>query len=200
MDPVFVTTTLLLSRLHNSMDRDAWQLFDRRFRGVVIAAGKKLGLDDSDAEDAAQETLLQAIRDYQSGRYDRSKGRLSSWIVGIAHNRICDQLRKRRRQPGGEAPMSHTDSLGAQAVAEAIEQALERRVCEESWEHVRDAGQTDERTIRAFELTVLRGVPASEAAEQCGMTVEQVYVAKNRVAKRLQVAADKIGRAVRDGW
>lgn len=50
------------------MDAAAWQLFDQRFRGVAVAAAKKLGPDDSDAGDAAQDTLLQATRDYQGGR------------------------------------------------------------------------------------------------------------------------------------
>lgn len=200
MNPAFVTTTLLLSRLHDSTDAEAWRAFDGRFRGVVIAAAKKLGLSDADAEDAAQETLLQAVRDYQAGRYDRTKGRLSSWMVSIAHHRICDQLRKRRRPAAGKPPLRAADEPAAHEVAAAIELALERRICEESWQRIRDAGQGEERTIRAFELTVLRGVPVAEAAEQCGMTVDQVYVSKHRVAKRLQAAADEIGCAMRDGW
>ena len=32
----------------------------------------------------------------------------------------------------------------------------------------------------------LRGVPAPEAASQCGMTVDQVYVAKSRITRRLR--------------
>ena len=196
----FITTTLLLSRLHDSRDVEAWRLFDERFRGVVVSVGLRLGLGEIDAEEAAQETLVQAVRDYQAGGYDRTRGRLSSWIVSIAHHRIADVKRKRRREQGlaGETPggESHAES----DVAEAFEHALERRIFEQAWSHVQAEGGTEEKTLRAFELTAMRGVPAKEAALQCGLSVDQVYVAKNRVARRLRDAAEEIGRVVRDGW
>jgi DNA-directed RNA polymerase specialized sigma24 family protein len=51
---------------------------------------------------------------------------------------------------------------------------------------VRAESGVDERTMLAFELVALRGVPTGEAAHQCGMSTEQVYVAKSRVTKRLR--------------
>lgn len=192
-----VTTTLLLSRLHNSGDEEAWNQFDARFRGVILSAALRLGLSRSDAEEAAQETMFQALRDYQAGKYDRVRGRLSSWIVSIAHHRIVDIQRARR--PGGEDPERAGGMAREPDVAEAFERALERHIFERAWATVRAEGRLAEPTLAAFELTALRGVPAQAAAAACGMSVDQVYVAKNRVAKRLQEAVEIVGRAVRDG-
>jgi DNA-directed RNA polymerase specialized sigma24 family protein len=51
---------------------------------------------------------------------------------------------------------------------------------------LREESKTSDNTIRAFELTAIRGVPSDAAARECGMTVDEVYVAKNRVTKRLR--------------
>ncbi len=198
-DPDLVTTTLLLSRLHDTRDDEAWRQFDARFRGVILAAALRLGLSRSDAEEAAQETMFQALRDYQAGKYDRARGRLSSWIVSIAHHRIAD-LQRVRRPGGGVHDREAGHGIAREPdVAEAFERALERHIFEQAWETVRTQGRLAPATLAAFELTALRGVPASEAAAECGMSVDQVYVAKNRVAKRLQEAVEIVGRAVRDG-
>lgn len=192
-----VTTTLLLSRLHDTGDAEAWGQFDARFRGVILSAALRLGLSRSDAEEAAQETMFQALRDYKAGKYDRTRGRLSSWIVSIAHHRIVDIQRARR--PTGEDLGHASQTAREPEVAEAFERALERHIFERAWATVRSEGRMAEPTLAAFELTALRGVPAQAAAAACGMSVDQVYVAKNRVAKRLQEAVEIVGRAVRDG-
>lgn len=197
-----VTTTLLLERLHDSQDGEAWRLFDERFRGVLISTGLRLGLCAQDAEDAAQETMLQALREYQAGKYDRSRGRLSSWIVGIARHRVMDVQRARLRRGGLRAELD--DRAGAAAlmeldVAEAFDRSLERHIFDEAWRVLKTESKSDPGTIDAFELTSLRGVSIAHAAEMTGLSVDQVYVARNRVAKRLQQLVERIDRAVRDG-
>jgi len=205
-----VTTTLLLQRLHNSRDAEAWEQFDARFRGIVVSTAMRVGLNRQDAEEAAQETMLCALRDYQAGKYDRSRGRLSSWIVGIAHHRIVDVQRSRRRGSGTigvlTSDVQTPGSLPAAAagprepdVAVAFELSLERHIFERAWERLKEDGGMSEPTLAAFELTAMRGVPASAAAAQCGMSADQVYVAKHRVAKKLQEIVAMIDRAVRDG-
>lgn len=198
----FITTTLLLERLKDSRDTRAWEMFDQRFRGVITATAVKLGLAEADAADAAQETILQALRDYQAGKYDRSKGRLSTWIISIAHHRIVDALRKRRRERattgsrGGDR-IEEDPSTGD--VAMVFDQALERRIFEQAWEKIQAESRLARETLLAFELSALRQVPPTQVASRCGMSVEQVYVAKNRVSKRLQEMVEELSRAYREG-
>lgn len=190
------TTTLLLERLKDPADEAAWVQFDERFRGVVLSAALRLGLGHHDAEEVAQETLLQACRAYREGKYDRSRGRLSSWIAGIAQHRVIDALRRRGR--GGPTQRLRAEPSGRE-VEDAFEAALERRVFEQAWDEVCASGAGKDAAIRAFELTMLRSVPIAEAARQCGMSVEQVYVARHRVAARIKAAAETIDAAIRDG-
>lgn len=190
------TTTLLLQRLKDPADQAAWVQFDERFRGVILSAALRLGLSHHDAEEVAQETMLQACRAYREGKYDRGRGRLSSWIAGIAQHRMIDALRRRGR--GGPHEPLLAEPTGGE-VEEAFEAALERRVFERAWDEVRVGGAGKDAAVRAFELTMLRSVPIAEAARQCGMSVEQVYVARHRVAARIKAAAESIDAAIRDG-
>ena len=195
----FITTTLLLDRLRVSHDEEAWRLFDLRFRGVLIATGRSFGLNASDAEEAAQDTVLQAVRDLRDGRYDRSRGRLSSWIVSIARHRIIDTIRKRRPAAEADADAERETMPAAEQVEQAFDASLERQIFSEAWESVCNESGASPATLLAFELTAMRGVPAAEAARQCGISIDQVYVARNRVARRLKDTADRIGLAVRSG-
>ncbi len=197
-DPTPITTTLLLERLRDRADQDAWSEFDDRFRRVILAAALRLGLPRPDADEAAQETMLQAFRDYQQGKYDRSKGRLSSWLIAIAHHRIIDIQRKRGRDRRN-APDDQIDTIPHTDVEHAFDAALERIVFESAWSWLLQNTNARDDALRAFELTTMRGVPIPEAASQCAMTVDQVYVARSRVAARLCQAVERFETAYRDG-
>ncbi len=198
-DPALVTTTLLLERLRDSRDADAWTTFDHRFRGVILATALKLGLAEADAADAAQETILQVLRDYQAGKYDRSRGRLSSWIIAIAHHRIVDIVRARRNHydltKAGSIPENDPTTFD---VASAFDDALERRTFEHAWERIQVETKFAALTLLAFELSALRQVPPAQVAERCKMSVEQVYVSKNRVSRRLQEIVEELSRVYCD--
>src|SRR5205823_5538374 len=49
------TSTALLEALKDRSDHAVWWEFDGRYRPLLMAVGRRLGLDVADAEDAAQE-------------------------------------------------------------------------------------------------------------------------------------------------
>ena len=179
------TTTKLLDALLEPGNEPVWIHFDARYRPVIVGLARRLGLRQSDAEEVAQQTLSEFVRSYREGKYDRSKGRLSSWILGIAHHTTLRAFRNGSR----------SGSLDAAAAVEATSESTlrsiwtderDRSILLRALDMLREESEVDERTLLAFELTALRGVPPGEAAEQCAMTPDQVYVAKSRVTKRLR--------------
>ena len=60
-------------------------------------------------------------------------------------------------------------------------------------ERVRDEGRTDPRTFEAFQLVAIRGVAPQMVSETLGISIESVYAARSRVARRLQAAVEEIG-------
>src|SRR5262245_4166481 len=96
-----ITTTELLESLKNPSHHTAWQLLDSRMRPVVLAVVRRLGLTPDEAEEVAQAALVEVFEGYQKGKYQRGRGRLRSWVVGIARNLALDSLGRRARARGG---------------------------------------------------------------------------------------------------
>lgn len=65
-------------------------------------------------------------------------------------------------------------------------------------ERLRTSTQMAANTLLAFELTVIREVPIATAASECGMTTDEIYVARNRVSSRLRDIVTEIRRAFSD--
>jgi DNA-directed RNA polymerase specialized sigma24 family protein len=180
------TTTRLLDALHDTSNELAWSHIDARYRPVIVGLARRLGLRDSEADEVGQQTLSEFVRAYRERRYDRAKGRLSSWILGIAHHTALKSLRNTRRD-GSATALEHVPASPDEPHLRSIwTDERDRCILERALGMLRDESAVDDRTLLAFELVGLRAVPAAQAAEQCGMSVDQVYVAKNRVTKRLR--------------
>lgn len=179
------TTTAMLAALHDPDEVAAWEVFDARYRPVLIGFARNLGLGAEESADVAQETIARFVEQYREGRYDRERGRLGAWLVGIARYRILDVRRAQgRRALRGESAMVDLDD---EASLSSVWEAERRtRIISIAMERLRAAGRTDSRTIEAFELLMVHGLAAAVVAEQLGMPIQSVYVAKSRIAARLQ--------------
>ena len=83
--------------------------YERHSRGVYSLALRLLG-DGPAAEEVVQETFLKLWR--QPDAYQPSRGRLFAWLLGIAHHRAVDILRRRQLEERHRlAPVSATESL-----------------------------------------------------------------------------------------
>jgi RNA polymerase sigma factor (sigma-70 family) len=186
------TTTRLLDGLFDPAANEIWQEFDRRYRPIIVGLARKLGLTEEDAADVAQETLTRFVTAYRAGKYDRGRGRLRSWIIGIARYRITDAIRARASRRGwrGDSMINECpdrDELNAIWDTERRHSILRQAVDE-----LRTTSRTGEKTIRAFEMLTFHGRKPADIAEELSMTLDDVYQAKNRVASRLRLTVRQI--------
>ena len=72
---ITATSTSLLVGLRDLRNEQVWQDFSNRYSPVLVNFGRRLGLSEQDAEDAAQETLISFSNGYRDGLYDPAKGR-----------------------------------------------------------------------------------------------------------------------------
>lgn len=181
------TTTQMLDDLHDKDNVVAWESFDARYRPILIAFAHRLGFAGEDAAELAQQTLAEFARAYAQGRYQRGRGRLSSWLVGIASNVGSGLQRRAARGPAntGDALL---DAAWAdeRRLHDAWNRERERAIVIEALSILRDTSRVQANTMQAFELFAIRGVPAEEVADQCGISVDAVYVVKNRLTGRLR--------------
>ena len=123
------TSLSLLDALHDPRNDEAWQRFVMRYQPMIVAFAAKCGLNDNDAQDAAQETMTAFVKGYREGAYDRSKGRLRSWLFGIAHRKVIDV----QRRMGRERVLA--DRSDGTAFLQALESPAEAEdVWEQEWQ------------------------------------------------------------------
>lgn len=181
-----ITTTELLDGLYESGNRSAWSEFDSRYRSILVGFLRRMGINEADAADVAQETLARFVQDYRARKYDRGKGRLRSWLIGIARCRLADLQRDvgRRAVMHGESAII---GLPDDSNDDSLWEAEERRVIfEQAVRELRETTRFNERTIEAFERVVLRHEPVEAVSAQTGLSAQEIYNAKNRVVERLR--------------
>ena len=180
------TTTDLLRGLAATEHGASWDEFDRRYRPILVNVARRMGLRDEDARDVAQETLMRFVVAYREGEYDREKGRLRTWLLGIARYRILEARRARQREDkhaGDDAVELMADE---QTLANAWDAEHRGHLLRLAFDKLRTETKTNETTIRAFELLTVQQQPASSVAETLGMTTHDVYVAKSRCLKKFR--------------
>lgn len=192
------TTTQLITDLKDPANGNAWGQFDRRYRPVLRRFGQSLGFVADDAEELAQQTLSEFSRAIREGQYLRERGRLRSWLIGIARN-VAHSMRRKRGNARGGAD-SVLDQIPDESQMSRIwEQEREQAIFAEALSLLRTTTQTDPATIEAFELYAIHGMPVREVAERCKMSVDSIYVAKNRLTKRLRELVEELTAAYTEG-
>lgn len=183
-----ITHTALLVGLQAPCNDEVWSDFCARYQPLLISVGRRLGLSEQDAQDAAQDTLLAFAEGYRKGHYDRSKGRLRTWLFGIAVKKIRDVQRRNGRNFVVVEPVDKTSILNGLAdehsVSQVWESEWEKRVFQACLENV--CRHMEVSTVQAFELFVLKEWPADKVAAHLGLSRNAVFKAKRRVLSRMR--------------
>jgi RNA polymerase sigma-70 factor (ECF subfamily) len=143
-------------------DADAFEVVLARHADAAYSLAYRMCGRRTLAEDITQEAFLALWRG--GGRYDRARGSVRAWTLGIVHNRAADALRhaavRERRHAHDEdaaGELASRDSTDAQAVgnvaAERIRSALRELPGEQR---------------RVIELAYFGGFTQSEIAEMLG--------------------------------
>lgn len=79
-----------------SRDRNALEELYRRFGDRVFSLAVHILRDSGAAEEATQDVFFRVWNKASDYRPDR--GEVTAWLFGIAHHRVIDEVRKRRRR------------------------------------------------------------------------------------------------------
>ncbi len=182
------TTRLsLIARIRDPEDVESWADFVELYGPFIYAIARSRGLQDADACDLVQDVMREVSRSVSRFDPDPELGRFRGWLGVITRRMLARFFEKSRGQvngPGGTAnivALANVPSMKEEAVWEQ-----ERRRHMFRWAADRVRSEFAEATWRAFWLTAVEGLPARQAAEECGMTIGAVYIAKSRVVNRLR--------------
>jgi RNA polymerase sigma factor (sigma-70 family) len=181
------TSVTLLERIQvNPDDPEAWRLFVERYQPRIRRWCLTWGMQDSDADDVAQEVLVKLFAALRKFRYDPD-GSFRAWLKTVTQHAWSDFLAARRKDPGHLAGSISqvADSAEARSDLERhLEEAFDRELLDLAMHRIK--ARVKPATWDAFHLTAIEGLSGAAAAEKLGMAVAHVFVAKHRVQKMLQ--------------
>ncbi|MGI9020635.1 MAG: RNA polymerase sigma factor [Solirubrobacterales bacterium] len=181
-----------LMTLVDRKDETAFEVFYERHGGPAYSLAHRMVGDRSLAEDVVQEAFLSMWR--SKAGYDRARGSVRSWSLGIVRNRAIDALR-RASTPAPKLNLDDDAALESQQSPELTDSAVIRR---ETARQVRGAlGSLPNEQSQVIQLAYFGGFSHSEIAEMLG---EPLGTIKGRMRLGLEKARTSIaeGMAVRD--
>lgn len=184
-----LTSQMILRGLQQQNADDAWHAFCERYQPMLQGLSRRAGLQEHDAQDVVQEALAAFVDAFRAGKYDETRGRLRSWLKGIAVNKIRDARRQRGRL--GRQVVDGPDSTGFMnripddaELEDVFEQEWEAAMLRACLQRVRQEVQPN--TFLAFKLYAIDGKAPDDVAAELEITRDAVYVSKTRVMARLQ--------------
>lgn len=184
------TSSTLLLRVQ-ARAPDAWDRLVHLYGPLVYHWCRQAGLQDADAADVGQEVfraVLGAVADFH---HDRTGDSFRGWLRTITRNKVRDLARRRAKDPasgaGGSAALTRLlDVPDAPAGASdpgpdpEEQRLLHRRAVEMI------LADCKPETRAAFLAVVVDRRDPRAVAEELGMSLNAVYLAKSRVLRRLR--------------
>jgi RNA polymerase sigma-70 factor (ECF subfamily) len=162
-------------------DPMAFETIYDRHGGAAFSLAYRIVGTRSAAEDATQDAFLAIWR--SRVRYQRDRGSVRNWILGIVHNRTIDALRRNQAHATRRADAEGIEER--KAAAELTDVEAFRR---DEQRRVRAAIETlPEPQVRVIELAYFGGFTHNQIAEMLGEPV-------GTVKGRMRLGLDKLRR------
>jgi RNA polymerase sigma-70 factor, ECF subfamily len=176
-----------LMQLVRRGDANAFEVVYERHATVAYSLAYRMTQSRNTAEEVVQEAFLSLWR--SGARYDRGRGSVRTWILGIVHNRAIDALRRAfvhdRRRASDEGIEERF------AAAERTDVEVARR---DEAREVRDAlAELPTEQSRVIELAYFGGYSHSEIASMLDTPIGTV---KGRMRLGLEKMRGRLGTPV----
>jgi RNA polymerase sigma-70 factor (ECF subfamily) len=174
-------------------EENAWKDLTDLYRPLIIAWLNRQGVPAVDLEDLSQDVLLSVVKHLPSFEHSGQRGAFRSWLRTIVCSRTTDYWRAIGAKTQASGGSGATAAL--QEIADP-ESDLNRQWDEEHDRYVLGClldlveQEFEPTTLRAFRRLALDGASGAEAAEELGLSVAAVYVAKSRVLQRIRQEAE----------
>jgi RNA polymerase sigma-70 factor, ECF subfamily len=184
------TRKSLLVRIRSG-EPAAWDAFATVYRPLMVGWLRGQGVPPGEIDDLVQEILLSVVRSLPQFDHSGRLGAFRAWLRTIAFRRAQDYWRSSGRTPAAGSGVDLTQLADPDST-------LARRWDEEHDRYVFRclldlvAQEFAAATVQAFRRLVLDEASGAVVADELGMTVGAVYVARSRVLQRIRREAEGI--------
>lgn len=174
-------------------ETDAWKSLTDLYRPLILGWLHRQGVPARDVEDLSQEVLLSVVKHLPGFQHSGQRGAFRAWLRTIVCSRTGDYWRA--LDAGTQASGGSVATAVLQQIADP-DSDLNRQWDEEHDRYVLHClldlveEEFEPITLKAFQRLALDGISGAEAAQELGLTVAAVYVAKSRVLARIRQEAE----------
>ncbi len=204
VDELIPTRTTLLERLKDWRDASSWQEFFDTYWKLIYNIATKSGLNEAEAQDVVQETMIAVAKYIPEFKYDRNLGSFKLWLLNMTRWRINDQFRKRESLM--VPPLQEEDtSIGTQWLDRFADPASINldQLWDDEWEKnlLNAALKKVKRNLepekyQIFDFLVNKEWPAEKVAKTFSISVNQVYIAKHRITEQIKHEVERLQKKV----
>ena len=196
------TRTSLLRRMKQWDDQESWRDFFNTYWKLIYGAAVKAGLNDAEAQDVVQDTVIAVAKKIEDFKYDPEIDSFKGWLLYLTRKRIALHYRKRERDRGGKGAEPLPSASELERIPDPAGVDIEA-IWNEEWEtSIADAAlarvkeQVNPKQFQIFNFYVLKQWPVAEVAKTLGVSVAQVYLAKHRIASLVQKEVKRLQNGV----
>ncbi len=186
------TSASLLERLHSASDQAAWQRLDDLYRPLIQRWLQRDPALGEEAEDIVQEVMGVLVRELP-GFQRRRTGSFRRWLREITAHRLLTHQRSRRNRPRAlaappeECPLTQLADPNSE-LSRQWDEDHDRYVLRRLMELIEPMFEPT--TLAAFRRVALDSIAPADAAEELGLSLNAVLIAKSRVLSRLRQEAE----------
>jgi RNA polymerase sigma factor (sigma-70 family) len=200
VDEHIPTRTTLLERLKDWRDNPSWQEFFDTYWKLIYGFAISSGLNEGEAQDVVQETMLSVARHIPTFKYDRSLGSFKHWLMNMTRWRIRDQIRRRKAFAAvvHEDKVTETKTEPLHKIPDPLGIDLDA-LWEAEWEKsLLDAAiakvkrQLEPEKYQIFDFLIHKEWPPQKVADTFQISVNQVYIAKHRITALIKEEVERL--------
>jgi RNA polymerase sigma factor (sigma-70 family) len=193
--PMDSTRHSLLVQIRDPQNSGAWAQFVDAYAPLVYRYARRQGMQDADAADITQDVLRSIVQAAGDFVYDPSRGRFRTWLYTVARNKVINQRAKQQNKAqaaGDTVTWQHLQNQPDPAADDSGEwdREYERRLFDWACERVKS--EFREATWQAFWRTAVEGRSPDAVAQELGLSVGAVYVAKSRVLAAMKAEVKRL--------
>ena len=191
------TRSSLMLRLRLTQDQQAWAEFVSIYEPLLLRTMRQKGLQDADARDVTQQVVLTVSQLVDRWQPHGRQASFRRWLFAIARRLALRFLERGhpKRSIGGTDMLDLLENLPEpeKATSQEFDDEYQNEVFRWAAEQVR--GEFRESTWQAFWKTSVRREPIMDVAENLGMSVGNIYVARSRIIARLRAVVEEFQKS-----
>lgn len=195
------TSESLLERVRDWDDAASWQQFFTTYHRVIFSLAIKSGLNATEAEDVAQNTMIAVADRIRGFEYDRAAGSFKNWLRFQARARIKEHWERRQREQSvfrttpGQPSRDRTSTVERYPDAQndpglCLDRTWEEALAETALARVK--ASVAPKHFQMFDLYVMKQWPLRRISRTLGVSAAQVYLVKSRVSFLLKRQARQV--------